>query len=250
MFSPYDRDVLVLQVLDVAWPYEAVDHKSDQPIQVATDHGVAIDQVLTTLAANAGLDGDALAYGAFGCLRQLLVFHHGEAAAWLVCDLDGWCFGNIHDETLCLCVRQNLANSHKVLLDSGGRKTVGTELLHKVAQLRVVDLANLQGAEVGQDCFLQAVLQNSQPFLAQFTSSNTTLLYCQCSCHNIGKFHGLVLSLDYLFAIQLGCFDMEELFGGTDGRLLVGSFEALCISLAFEKTARLPIPTGIGEKDA
>ena len=43
---------------------------------------------------------------------------------------------------------------------------------------------------------------------------------------------------------------MEELFGGTDGCLLVGSFEALRVSLAFKKTARLPIPTGIGEKYA
>ncbi len=54
--------------------------------------------------------------------------------------------------------------------------------------------------------------------------------------------------LDHLFAIQLSRLDVEELFGGTDGCLLVGSFEALRVSLAFKKTAHLPIPTGIGEK--
>ena len=41
-----------------------------------------------------------------------------------------------------------------MLLDSGGRETIGAEPLHKVAQLRVVDLANLHGAEVRQDCCL------------------------------------------------------------------------------------------------
>jgi len=101
---PNNGHVLVLQVLDVAWPYEAVDHKADQPIQVAADHSVTINEVASALAANAGLDGDALADRAFGCVRQLLVFHHGEAASWLVGDLDGRCFGNTHDETLCLCV--------------------------------------------------------------------------------------------------------------------------------------------------
>jgi hypothetical protein len=56
-------------------------------------------------------------------------------------------------------VRQNLASGHKVLLDGGGRETTGTELLHEVAQLRVVDLANFHSTEVGQDRFLQSVLQ-------------------------------------------------------------------------------------------
>ena len=109
---PNHGDMLVLQVLDVAWPYEAIDHKADQPIKVLTDHGVAINQVLAALAANAGLDGDALADRAFGCVQQLPVFRNREATAWLARDFDGGCFGDTHDEILSLCVCQNLAGGH------------------------------------------------------------------------------------------------------------------------------------------
>ena len=49
-----------------------------------------------------------------------------------------------------------------------------------------------------------------------------------------------------LVDIQLSSFDVKELFGRADGRLLVGCLEALRMSPAFKKTTHLPIPAGIG----
>ena len=65
-------------------------------------------------------------------------------------------------------------------VDGCGREAIGTELLHEVAELGVIDLANLHGAEVGQDCFLYPVLQDAQSRAAQFTPGDSALLHGQC----------------------------------------------------------------------
>jgi len=51
-------------------------------------------------------------------------------------------------------------------------------------------------------------------------------------------------------AKQLSGLDVEEGLGLTDCGLLVRGLEALGVGLAFEETAHLPIPAGIGLENA
>ena len=53
-----------------------------------------------------------------------------------------------------------------------------------------------------------------------------------------------------MLAIQLCAFDVEEMLGLADGRLLARGLEALGIGPAPQKASDLPIPAGMGLKDS
>ncbi|WP_146186065.1 hypothetical protein [Limnohabitans sp. MMS-10A-192] len=85
---------------------------------------------------------------------------------------------------------------------------------------------------------------------SKLASFNPCLQTLQDSWQKVGKLGALVITNLKPIRIQLCRFDMEELFGLTDGRCLVRGLQALCVGPSLKKTSHLPIPTGHGQEDA
>ena len=66
------------------------------------------------------------------------------------------------------------------------------------------------------------------------------------SCELVGP----LTTIPDALAVEFGDLDVEELLGLMNGRLLVRGLEALCVGLALEETAHLPISAGVAFEDS
>jgi len=148
--------MLVLEELDVTGPHEAVDHESNHPRQVLTDHGVLIQIEFTPAAVRCEFSGYSLTNALPGQANQAPVLSHGKTAPGVLFDGDGGELGQAGNQVQAMGVVEDLSGGHQVLLNAGGALPPLGQEGHKVSQVLVVDLGQGHVAKERQDVVVNA----------------------------------------------------------------------------------------------
>ena len=149
---------------------------------------------------------------------------------------------------MCMC--EDLAYGDHVLMDCCGRQISVAHHLHKGRQLLVANLVHGHVTKVRQDAVVHPLHEDGDIGSGKLSPFHPCLQSANDSWDQVGKFDLSIRACLNPVPIQLGCLDVEELLGQTDGRQLVRGLEALRVGPSFKKTPHLPVPAGIGLEDA